>query len=321
MVKKKKIIIIAGITLLLVLIIVTTFMVIKSRQTGNGYYNNTKTENFVINDYLEDGNNERVKVILLSGQSNASGVSSTQYLKSNITEEEFEKYSNGFDNIYINYFVDNGNNTSNGFVKAGLNQGCLQGYFGPELGLAKKLSENTDEKVFIIKCSYSGTAISNLWNVKSYKFNEKRLYVAFKNFVKENIEYLKSKHYDIDIMSFCWMQGESDAINIVDAESYEKNLNNLVEAIRNDLKKYDNNIYFLDALIAEDTFWTYSKIVNEQKRQFADKSEYNIIIDTVSAKLTVHNEPLDNPDKAHYDSLSEIKLGELFANQILEILR
>ena len=72
--------------------------------------------NFVIEDTLKDGDNKKVKVFLLAGQSNASGVASVAELDKNIDKVKFDEYSEGYENIYINYYNDNGNNASNGFV-------------------------------------------------------------------------------------------------------------------------------------------------------------------------------------------------------------
>lgn len=55
---------------------------------------------------LEDGNSQKVNVILLLGQSNASGASLTEYLKKNVSNEKFQEYENGYDNVLINYCID-----------------------------------------------------------------------------------------------------------------------------------------------------------------------------------------------------------------------
>lgn len=67
---------------------------------------------------LEDGNNQKANVILLLGQSNASGASLTEYLKKNVSNEKFQEYENGYDNVLINYCIDDQVFSSNGqFVK------------------------------------------------------------------------------------------------------------------------------------------------------------------------------------------------------------
>ena len=42
----------------------------------------------------------------------------------------------------------------------------------------------------------------------------------------------------------------------------------------------------------------------------------NVVIDTNAQGLRVDQEPDGAPDMAHYDSLSQLKLGNLFAEQV-----
>lgn len=109
---------------------------------------------------LEDGNNQKANVILLLGQSNASGASLTEYLKKNVSNEKFQEYENGYDNVLINYCIDDRVFSSNGqFVKTNLDCGSGIGSFGPEVGLAEVLSRNY-EKTFILKYTMSGYSLN-----------------------------------------------------------------------------------------------------------------------------------------------------------------
>ena len=47
----------------------------------------------------------------------------------------------------------------------------------------------------------------------------------------------------------------------------------------------------------------------------------NVIIDTISEGLTIFKEPYEQPEIAHYDSLSQIKLGHLFAEAIIKFIK
>ena len=60
---------------------------------------------YEISNTLPDGNGEKVKVILLLGQSNATGCSINEYLKKYVGEEKYSEYENGFSNILINYMM------------------------------------------------------------------------------------------------------------------------------------------------------------------------------------------------------------------------
>ena len=111
---------------------------------------------FTIEDTLADGEGKSATVILLGGQSNASGCSRDDYLEKNVSEEKYSEYKNGYDNVYINYYCT-GTNESKGFVKCAAKQGEAGGYFGPELGLAEKMHElYPDERFFIIKYAWGG---------------------------------------------------------------------------------------------------------------------------------------------------------------------
>lgn len=126
---------------------------------------------------LEDGNNQKASVILLLGQSNALGASLTEYLKKNVSNEKFQEYENGYDNVLINYCIDDQVFSSNGqFVKTNLDCGSGKGFFGPEVGLAEALSRNY-EKTFILKYTMSGYSLISLASylredLKEYNKNE-----------------------------------------------------------------------------------------------------------------------------------------------------
>ena len=267
------------------------------------------------------GFGKKARVILLAGQSNAAGCSRDEYLQKNVSEEQYARYKKGFDNVYINYFAS-GTNASNGFVKSSVRQGegLENGFFGPELGLAERLSElYPDETIFIIKWAWGGTDLHEQWRAPGEDGSEGgHLYHGFLEYVMTSLEFLQIKNYDIEIEAMCWMQGESDSIEEQDALAYEENLQRFVTKIREDLSEYasDDGIAFVDAYIAATIFWKHYQEINRAKQAVADSSPMNAVVDTIAHGLTVTEEPIETPDIAHYDSLSEIKLGHLFADEV-----
>ena len=230
------------------------------------------------------------------------------------------EYKNGFDNVFINYY-SSGRNISSGFVKASTGQGETEEHFGPEVGLAEKLHEMCpDETIFIIKFAWGGTNLFSQWLSPSSVGKTGNLYINFVRFVKKNMEYLRSKGYDIQIEGICWMQGESDSFSVENATNYEINLKNFIKDIKKDLAKYvSNNMGFIDAYIANNpVFWVYCDLVNKSKKAVADSSEFNVVIDTNAYGLVCGQEPEGAPDIPHYDSLSQIKLGNLFAEAVVD---
>ncbi len=277
---------------------------------------------FIIKDTLPDGNNKCATVILLGGQSNASGCSLDEYLRKNVSKEKYEQYQNGYDNVYINYL--SGSNLSQEFVKCSTLQGELEGAFGPELGLAEKLNEMyPDEMFFIIKCAWGGTNLFSQWLSPSSPGKVGELYKQFVTFVETSIKYLISKNYDIKIKGMCWMQGESDSFMVDAASNYGVHLENLINDLRKKFSKYspDEGFAFVDAYIAASpAYWVYYELVNKGKLEVSKKSDMNVLVDTISNGLVCNNEPEGNPDMAHYDSLSQIKLGHLFAEHLFSFL-
>ena len=310
---KKKITTIVFITFFILIICSTVIY-------GINLYNENKFT-FNISDTLENGNHIKAKVILLGGQSNASGCSSDEYLKMNVSEEKYAEYENGYDNVYINYFAT-GTNASNGFVKCANKQGEFGNYFGPELGLAEALYEKyPDQLFFIIKCAWGGTNLFEQWLSPSSKGKTGKLYKQFIKYVETSLEYLVSKDYDVSVEGMCWMQGESDSFFVETAKGYEKNLTNFINDIRNEFFRYESNdgIAFIDADIAcNPSYWVYYEYVNNSKHNLLGVVDSYSLIDTNAHGLTVSLEPVDTPDMAHYDSLSQIKLGHLFAEEIIK---
>lgn len=271
---------------------------------------------------LSEGNGETAHVIILTGQSNCTGCSSIAYLKENVSEEDFARYQEGYDNVLINFNIDNHRNCSNGeFRKTNLLCGSYDEQFGPEAGLADTLSkEIPDEKFYILKISMSGYSLNYHW-MKNYERGE--IYNATYLFVKNALDYMKSLNYNVSLDAIMFMQGESDTTEIKTARYY-KNLSNYVSFLRSDLKEYANpkGIYFIDAGISDSPYNlpTFEQL-NEAKESFSKQSDLNIYFSTIENGLTTMYEPYYEPDLGHYDALSELKLGQLFALEYIKIYR
>ena len=277
--------------------------------------------NFEINDCLNDGNNQKAKVIVLLGQSNASGCTYNNYLEMNTSNEEYERYQNGFNNVLINYSIDNRSYTTNGeFKKVDLTCGVKEGRFGPELGMSDVLSkEFKDETIFILKFTMSGYSLNHHWLNNYERFD---IYNACLIFLETYLDYLISKNYDINLDAICFMQGESDTTEYK-ASRYYNNLIKFTNYLRSDLDKYnDDEIYFIDAGISDSPYCEPSyPDINKAKEDFSKLSPYNIYFPTIENGLTTMNEPYENPDLGHYDFLSMIRLGELFGEHLINIYK
>ena len=114
------------------------------------------------------------------------------------------------------------------------------------------------------------------------------------------------------------MQGESDSGSVELATNYKTYLSNFIQDIRTQFDPYaaPDGIAFVDACISDSPYWPNYKLVNASKQAVADESPLNVLVDTIAHGLTYTQEPAGSPDLAHYDALSEIKLGNLFALEL-----
>lgn len=274
---------------------------------------------YPIADTLPDGQGERVKVIVLIGQSNATGCSLTSYLQQGISQAQYAQYQQGYPSVHINYCLDDHKYTSYGaFVPVDLTCGAGEGCFGPELGMAEVLSEAfPGETVLILKYSMSGYSLHHHWLCAGQRGS---IYEAFLTFAKTYMDYLLSKNYDARIGAICWMQGESDTTDFK-AGHYFDNQAALAQYLRADLEKYaeEGGIYFIDAGISSSPYCLPAyPAINEAKQRFSELSPLNLYFSTIDAGLTTLYEPEGDPDLGHYDALCELELGRMFGEKIVQ---
>lgn len=286
----------------------------------------------------ETGSAEEIrtaKVIVISGQSDASGFTWSKCLQNNVSEKAYRKYEEGFGNAMIYYSVDTaeengyswgdgGDNTSKGeFVNVKLGQGHTAERFGMEIGIAEKLAEiKPDEKLYLIKCAWGSASLFNDFASPSMKnYPTSVYYDKFISVVKAGISKLEEiTDLPIEIKALCWMQGEKDSAYYSEASQYGPNLEAFAGDFRSEFSGYKGKgeIAFIDAELAANEHWTYGEYVNQHKAWFAEKSDDNYLLSTQG--LSYDKEPEEKPDTYHFDSLSMLRLGYKFAEVIGKLL-
>ncbi len=242
----------------------------------------------------------KAKVIILSGQSNAAGVTPA----GDISSEKRELYATGYSNVLIRSNTDTIH--TDAFVPVTSSLGYKEGFFGPELGIAETLSEKyKDETIYIIKYARCG---HNLYN-DFYPGNN--TYKELIEWIDQSLEILKQQGIEYEIVAFAWMQGESDAINYSTARQYYENEKYFINSLR---QRYNSvslpgGFFFLDAGIT--TNWKYYTIINNVKYKLSKDLPRCVFI---NANANILN--CQPTDKAHLDAPSMLKLGQLFATQV-----
>ena len=110
---------------------------------------------------------KKAKVILLSGQSNAVGVGHIKYMPKYFDDETISTFRTGYEKVLIHYISHDIENV--GFEPVKVNQAEKnKDTLGPEVGIAKKLTEKyPDEQFFIIKCAFGGSDMNMGWRSPS----------------------------------------------------------------------------------------------------------------------------------------------------------
>ena len=110
------------------------------------------------------------------------------------------------------------------------------------------------------------------------------------------------------------MQGEGDSVTEENANNYRVYFDNFIKDFKGEFSQHLKNCIFADAGISEK--WNFYREINEFKKEYAQSQDNFVYIDTIANGLTTEYEPTDNPDTAHYDCESTLKLGKLFAEKI-----
>ena len=270
---------------------------------------------------------DKAHVIILSGQSNATGISMNSKLSSDLQT----KYSAGFPNIQISYFSDN--NTSTEFVPVKLGQGHTTDAFGPEVGLADYLNTNyPGEKFYIIKATASGTNLYQNWQADDTAIGA--YYQDATNKIASALKVLDQQGLDPEIFAFCWMQGESDAnVDVATARAYMTNLNNMYTRLKARFTAYQapGGMALIDAGIFDGSgsttqaqnYWDLATLINGLKATYASANQNVYYLDTNARDIDVRDEASvaeTSIDYAHYDADDMIELGKYFGEGIKAVL-
>ena len=276
---------------------------------------------------------KKAKVILLSGQSNAVGVGHIKYMPKYFDEETISTFRNGYEKVLIHYISHDIENV--GFEPVRVNQTEKnKDTLGPEVGIAKKLTEKyPEEQFFIIKCAFGGSDMNMGWRSPSSGAPyDPDLTVEYAKAINDpnfrspgwcyheqiralddGFAALKEMGYEPEVIAFCWMQGESDSGNPICAEPYIDRYDCMLRDLRERYAPAFENCTYIDAAISE--IWVDYDKMNARKKAYAEKMGYKFI-DTVAAGFTTRNEPEEEPDIAHYDLNWAVRLGELFAEAL-----
>ena len=172
--------------------------------------------------------NKTVRVFIFAGQSNMVGSDSkVKDIKRFPPFAGLEKAQAG---VKFSYSIGRQNKmNSDGWVDLQ----PVKNVVGPELSFARKVSQNIDAPIAIIKCAAGGTHLGGDWNpdepigFKMYPLAMELIRSSLAEFDKQKIPYR--------IEGVMWHQGENDMFKPEYMANYGKNLENFLAKWRHDL--------------------------------------------------------------------------------------
>lgn len=181
--------------------------------------------------------------------------------------------------------------------------------FGPELLMGRALVADGGSEVAIVKFALNGSDLALDWNPN---FGGS-LYHQMLAEVQAARAALELNGFEVEIGSFCWMQGESDALDALSAWLYEWNLEELVEHLRVDLARPDLPVVigrlnqFIDG--EEELEFPYLYAVRDAQLAVHLTLPATVLVDTDRFEL--------GPDTLHFTAGGQVELGRHFAHAVL----
>ncbi|WP_193211401.1 LamG-like jellyroll fold domain-containing protein [Luteolibacter marinus] len=248
---------------------------------------------------------DRVRVVLLGGQSNADGRAAVSGLPTSPVNLQLTQADVDF------FHKVEGGTATLGSLQPGLSESSQ---FGPEITLGRKLADlwahENNTRMAIIKYANGGTNLAVQWKGggDATTTGDGAEYVTFQQTVTAGLAALASAHPGavIDLQGMVWMQGESDAVAAY-AGSYQANLTTFIADVR---ATYGSGLPFVIARLSSgqtNLNATYLGQVRAAQDAVAAADPRTSILDTDGFGL--------GGDNLHFDASGQQSMGLGFATQ------
>lgn len=193
--------------------------------------------------------------------------------------------------------------------------------FGPELSFGRAIKDALPtDTIHLVKYGSNGKALYN-----DFKPDSGRFYREMMQTFRAALADLDAAGIEYEISGMLWMQGESDAYES-QAEFYEANLRNFIQAMRSEFKTPDMPFIIARVLdyfggmrppkIGEQTDPTQASVVRAAQVRVAESKPRVAWFDTDYYAVV---DPDENP--GHYGTQGLLDLGKDFAVAVLAFIR
>lgn len=168
--------------------------------------------------------------------------------------------------------------------------------FGPELSFAYAMGKAQNRPVAIIKITRGGTNLRSDWSPKGF------MYLAMLDEVKQAMQAMADRGDSGVLRGMLWHQGESDASK---SETYQKNLEMLIANSR-------------EAFAVPDLPFLIGELAPTKPASF--RALQKAIAEENDNVFFVSSKDLETTDRTHFDTASQIKMGQRFAEVMAKIM-
>ncbi|TLX78172.1 sialate O-acetylesterase [Labilibacter sediminis] len=266
--------------------------------------------------------NKKLKVFILSGQSNMVGWGNSEELPDSLRYGSDSKlmFEDGKWQKLKPHKPTHG--------KQKERYAMTEYSFGPEISFATQMSNAyPNETIGIIKSATGGTGIM-AWSPNWTEEQADRTNDGKKgDLYKVLIEKVKAaqKAADIEIVGFLWQQGGKDMTKVSLAKEYFDNLNALITGLRRDLDLPDLPV-FIGCSVSKESLNNIDKAQLEQVKKVRPgvedviRARFKAEEEIPNVKVVVTPDLEKHPKNVHYNTNGQLKLGEHYAEAFLEFI-
>ena len=191
-------------------------------------------------------------------------------------------------------------------------------YFGPELSFARRVSQNIEAPIAIIKCAAGGTALGDDWNPDEP--SGFKLYPLALELVRSSLAELDRRKVPYRIEGFMWHQGENDMFSKEFKPAYATNLTNFIASWRRDLKMPGLRFYIGE--LCTKTIWGMDNRENMHAIRTAQKAVAEA--DPLAEYIPTSHDAVEIGGEAglhyHYGTLGQLEHGANYADAYLRTI-
>lgn len=250
-----------------------------------------------------------IRVFLFAGQSNMVGADAHA---DRIDEfPDFRGAGTPQTDVLYSYILGNGDQVSGGW-------GPLQPLesFGPEITFARRVRQQIQSPIAIIKSAVGGTTVAFDWNPDAPEKGQK-LYPRTLRLIRESLQELDNRGLRYRLEGVMWHQGENDMLDRNLYKQYAEGLTKLISQLRLDLNAPQLKWYIAE--VSEKGIWGMDHrsnlgILYEQQQQVLKADPLLRWVPTSHLAFEVMG---SGQPHYHYGTQGQLQMGEAFAEAYL----